>query len=929
MRVLLRKKLLKTKLLNQQSYILNMKKIILLLFLLIYGFVYAQSIWFEGFESPTFPPSAAWNIIDISGTKTWARSTDYAHSGNASAEHGWLAGSVQASALITPAITVPNYGSPELDFWSRIQLIGYNNSSKILVSTTVNSDINAFTEIKTLSGDEVTIAAWRNIIIPLDAFLGQTIYIAFLYTADDGPRWFIDDININHFASFVDIQPFGITPISGDYPLLSTNEQITVRIKNNGGSTASSFNLKLFQNGDLMATETFTGSIPSLGEATHTFNATLNLSAAGLHKVQVVTNLTGDQVPANDTATVMINNLGCNIHTSFPFFEGFEDNGNNLPPCWTQEYVAENYNWRVFNAQGAQGIPGLEPVGAFEGEYKAVFYTNGKDGAITKLIAPPMNLTLMSNPVLKFHHVQQHYAGYQDSLKVYYRTSAHGTWVLLAKYKDMIVDWTERILPLPEPSSQYSIAFEGYAEWGHSVQLDNIIVEDYVDTDIAVTAITPSGLHVGLSNKQIVTATIKNNGRDPVGGFDISLYLNDSFVTTEIFSGTIQGVEEIIYTFNATVDLSVSGTYLLRVAADLEGDEVPENNELTVIVKNLVCDALTFPYDEGFEEEIFPPHCWTLEGNWQRLTYGAHTGIGRASYAWWYGTLGWLISPKFSIPAGGECLLEFWSHVYEAKFHTHSEVMISTTNNNPSSFTLLHALSGAEIPESEWVKIAISLEAYAGKNIYIAFRYRSSGGQTGHMWSLDDIKVSNLNNYIDAEVVNITAPLDYGMNLTSAEPVTVQIRNNGGAPMSDFQLILEFEGSVVATENYIGYINSMASANYTFAQKLDLSAEGVYTIKVTVDLPEDMNPNNDSMFKTVENKVTGIILYSGNPLVAWISNDKLYVKGLEIGEYLNLYSVTGQLIFSNVVYNEIMCVNLNTQGFYIVQSGSRVLKVVY
>jgi hypothetical protein len=407
-----------------------------------------------------------------------------------------------------------------------------------------------------------------------------------------------------------------------------------VRLKNNGGNPASGFGLKLLDNGVVKATETFTGSIPSLGEATYIFNTPLDLTAAGLHKIQAVVAISGDQVSANDTATSMVTNLGCTPITTFPYEEGFENNGNNLPPCWTQEYVAEDYNWRVCDAAYAQGIPGLYPKEAFEGNRKVFFYTNGKDGAITKLIAPPMDITAMNNPTLKFHHIQKQYSGDLDTLKIYYKTSSNGAWVFLEKYTEPVEEWTERTLPLPEPSNQYFIAFEGCEDYGHSIQLDKIIVSEYVTTDIAVQAIAPSGVHVGLSDQQIVTATIKNNGRNSVTGFSLTLYLNENLVATEIFAGTLQGLSEVDYPFNTTVDLSVSGTYTLRVVAGLEGDEVPENNEMTVTVKNIVCNALTFPYDEGFEEEIFPPHCWTKAGNWLKVPYDAHTGYNRAQYAW-------------------------------------------------------------------------------------------------------------------------------------------------------------------------------------------------------------------------------------------------------------------------------------------------------
>ena len=1089
-----------------------MKKIIFsALFSFLYLFGNAQTIWFEGFEGAAFPP-AGWNIIDISGTKTWEKGADYAHSGNSSAEHGWLAGSVQATALVTPPITIPNYGTPKLDFWSRIQLVGYNNSSRILISTTVNNDINAFTLVKILQGDEVTIAAWRNITIPLDTYLGQTIYIAFLYSADDGPRWFIDDISIQHFAGYVDIQPTTITPKSGDYAHLTATEQIKTKIKNNGGSSASGFNLKLFHNGNLIATEPFSGSIPSLGEASHTFNATLNLSASGMHKVQVVTNLIGDQTPANDTATVMINHLGCPIITTFPLEEGFENNGTNLPPCWTNEYVKGNQIWRVFDAPGANSIPGLEPREPFEGNYKAVLYANGS-GPITKLITPPLNLTTLNNPVLKFYHIQQRYVNDQDSLKIYYRTSTHGEWVFLEKYTEMITEWTERTIPLPEPSNQYYIAFEGHLGWGHSVQLDNVYIGDHFTTDIAVKDIVPKGVHVGLSPQQAVTTTIKNNGRTAVTGFDVTLYLNETFVAKEVFTSILPALDEVNYTFNAKVDLSVSATYLLTVAVDLEGDEFPDNDELTVTVKNLVCDALTFPYDEGFEEDIFPPHCWKLAGTeWDRQTYSAHTGIGRARHKWWDGRAqdGWLISPKFSIPQNGNYMLEFWSHVYDKKFFTYSGIWISTTNTNIPSFIEEHSLYGDEIPDEIWKKIEVPLNKYAGKDIYIAFRYKNNGGQSGHIWSVDDIKVFNLDKHIDAEVIEITAPPSLGINLTNAETVSVRIKNNGGDNISGFQLKLECNGSVIATENYIGFIPSLVTGNFTFNAKLDLSASGKHSVKVTVILPGDMVPENDSKVKIVENRIcppvtdypwhgefqgvapgeiddcwtnidadgdtkkwwslesngqfyaisesydavfefpltpdnwlltpplslaqsedyqltykiggatsqttsaekysiliskTGInpanftpvrtetlypsdytelltgalsgyglktvkvplTTYSGEtiyiafrhwdctaqdrliltdiyvnnflhnienipdktPFTAWINNDRLYVEGLNVSDNLSVYTVVGQLVYQNVATSETMIIDLNTRGIYIVQSGNRVVKVVY
>ena len=324
------------------DFILFIMKKILITTLLIIGYLSAtaqQFPWFEGFENPTFPPTG-WSILDLEGDKTWERYTEYStyiHSGIASAKHDWAV-PLQKTALITPAIAIPGNGEAVLDFWSYIHMTGYQYCG-VLVSTTVNNDINAFTEIKMLAGDELPPPyVWRHITVSLQNYAGQTIYIAFLYDNPNGPAWYIDDITITHQASYVDIQTVSLSPKSGDYAILHNNDPIKVRLRNNGGAPASGFNLQLLHNGTPLATETFSGSILSLEEAEYTFNATLNLSSTGQHTIQVIAQMPGDQAPENDAVSSLVTNLGCSAINTFPYFEGFENNGYNLPSCFTPDF---------------------------------------------------------------------------------------------------------------------------------------------------------------------------------------------------------------------------------------------------------------------------------------------------------------------------------------------------------------------------------------------------------------------------------------------------------------------------------------------------------------------------------------------------------------------------------------------------------------
>jgi hypothetical protein len=94
-----------------------------------------------------------------------------------------------------------------------------------------------------------------------------------------------------------------------------------------------------------------------------------------------------------------------------------------------------------------------------------------------------MNLTQLPSPGLKFWHTQEVWYGDQDKLSVYYRTSSTSSWILLATYTGNIPDWTLDSIPLPNPSADYSLCFEGNAKYGYGVCIDDVeISSPYPDT---------------------------------------------------------------------------------------------------------------------------------------------------------------------------------------------------------------------------------------------------------------------------------------------------------------------------------------------------------------------------------------------------------------------------------------------------------------
>jgi hypothetical protein len=101
-----------------------------------------------------------------------------------------------------------------------------------------------------------------------------------------------------------------IQPVNG---LLTNAETVEVSIRNFGTDSQSNIPLELRVDGNLVASESFAGTITAGSTATYTFAQTVDLSTSGqTYSIEVRTNLAGDEFPANDPFTTNVTNLLAN-----------------------------------------------------------------------------------------------------------------------------------------------------------------------------------------------------------------------------------------------------------------------------------------------------------------------------------------------------------------------------------------------------------------------------------------------------------------------------------------------------------------------------------------------------------------------------------------------------------------------------------------
>lgn len=104
---------------------------------------------------------------------------------------------------------------------------------------------------------------------------------------------FIDD-----YADDVAVHMIAAPGFEGPY---TSSETVEVSVINHGTDTQSNFDIELYVDGALVATETFTGSLDAGESANYTFSQSIDLSIEGhLYEVEARTILAGDEYPDND-----------------------------------------------------------------------------------------------------------------------------------------------------------------------------------------------------------------------------------------------------------------------------------------------------------------------------------------------------------------------------------------------------------------------------------------------------------------------------------------------------------------------------------------------------------------------------------------------------------------------------------------------------
>ncbi len=151
----------------------------------------------------------------------------------------------------------------------------------------------------------------------------------------------------------------------------------------------------------------------------------------------------------------------------------------------------------------------------------------------------------------------------------------------------------------------------------------------------------------------------------------------------------------------------------------------------------------------------------------------------------------------------------------------------------------------------------------------------------------------------DAGITGITAPGAASCGLSSAEDVTVAIKNYGSNSISNFSVSYIADGGSVVTETYSGSISPYSTSSYTFATKANLSAPGDHSITAFTGHSSDGYHPNDSLF---DYKVVNSHDFSNGSYTMSFEADE-DMNGWTIQD-INNDNSTWEMLYNNPTYSQ-------------------------
>lgn len=359
-------------------------------------------------------------------------------------------------------------------------------------------------------------------------------------------------------------------------------------------------------------------------------------------------------------------------------------------------------------------------------------------------------------------------------------------------------------------NSSNDYVFSDLYDKGDFVGIDNVEIFNPRD-DLSLTSLT---LGTGNTSTEAITIKVKNLSGSEVINVPVSYTCGEDSVS-EIIDGPIASMGEVTYIFEQKVDFSAVGeTYHVTASVNWTTDPVITNNFITKSYSNAGNDIIM---------GIATGTVATCSGSLTDPS-GRYDDYSTAIQK--------LLTIKPDI-TGKKTKITF------TEFETGpDDKLMIWAGPQISGYPLIATLSGNAIPAS------ITSSAAGGE---LTFLWTAKGTATAKGFVADIECVDGA--VKEASILAIAKPLPSAIR-TAPEDVAITVKNLGSQDLSDVEVYYQINTLPVQTEN-IPSLTAGQTLYYTFTTKADFTAEGQYTLKAGINVPDDEDESNNRLTKII------------------------------------------------------------------------------
>ena len=381
--------------------------------------------------------------------------------------------------------------------------------------------------------------------------------------------------------------------------------------------------------------------------------------------------------------------------------------------------------------------------------------------------------------------------------------------------------------------------------------VDNIVITQVPQNDIEVMEVLGSYGSLGQDNYS-VKVVLKNSGTQNQTNVPMNYKLAGGTVVSETMSGTLAALSTDTFTFTTLLQgPAAAGVSSLVVYSSLSTDSDNSNDTTFIDVENMA-----IPHIEGFEAYAYGgyPKYWTknIYGNGlssMTISYAAYAHSGSNYMGMFSAVSGTPQGVIYnSLPAVASNLTNLRIEFYV--INAPGGKFIIGVMDDVTDTTTFVALD--TVPASlSYLKYGYSFSQYTGSGKYVTLKRVCNA--TLQSSTVDDLKL-----FVpvadDIAVKSFTRTYG-GAFATSNDTVTVVVENNGDANQTSVPIKFVFDNGSVVSE-LIPNIAAFTIDTFEFVTTIDASVEGLHTLTVYSELPNDVDNSNDTISVTFKSYAT-------------------------------------------------------------------------